>query len=162
VLGLLAREHDLTSVVAAGKGDRAVEALHDVCHGGQPALDEVVVHHLLPLGFRLLLGRIEVRAREQPLRDRVGGGLTGERPAQIAEDPLQHLHLRRQEREHDRAAAARDRSSPAHRSCCIVAQSPCACRRATSFSQRSRVPLDTTALPSLCTCSISRRAFARE
>src|SRR5262249_21789742 len=43
---------------------------------------------------------------------------------------------------------------PAHQagqSCRIVAQSPCACRRETSYSAFSRVPLETTALPSLCT-----------
>ena len=42
-----------------------------------------------------------------------------------------------------------------------VAQSPCAWRRATSCSAFSRVPLETTALPSWWTCSMSSVALAR-
>src|SRR4029079_15298146 len=47
-------------------------------------------------------------------------------------------------------------------SCPIVAQRPCAWSRATSISAFSRVPCDTTDLPSWCTSSISFVAFSRE
>ena len=43
----------------------------------------------------------------------------------------------------------------------IVAQSPCAWRRATSCSAFSRGPPEMTAFPSLCTCSMSLVAFSR-
>src|SRR6478735_12446368 len=41
------------------------------------------------------------------------------------------------------------------RSCCMVAHRPAACSLDTSTSIDSRLPADTTALPSSCTCSMS-------
>ena len=119
------------------------------------------MRELLPLGFGGLLGGVEVRARVEPLRDRVDARPVGEHPPEVGEHPLEHLHLALVQREHDETVAAGDRRPFAHR--VVLHRGPEPVRvqpRATSFSHRSRVPLATTALPSLCTCNMRRCAFA--
>ena len=89
-------------------------------------------------------------------------GRLDEQPAKLAREAAQQGPLVAREPQADLALrGALDPPSLEHQSCRIVAQSPCAWRRATSCSAFSRVPLETTALPSLCTWSMSLVAFAR-
>src|SRR5205823_13247023 len=122
------------------------------------AVQQLVAHQLqvLAVGPLVLVG-----GREQALQARVAR-LGLQQRHELGAQLLQELAL--DVREHHRDPAARSRLDQPFflpQSCLIVAQSPCACRRATSYSAFSRVPFETTALPSLCTCSISSVAFAR-
>src|SRR5215208_3600305 len=89
----------------------------------------------------------------------VGVGVLVEARADAREDGLHEPALLRREPQADLARArALDLALLEHQSCCIDAHRPCAWRRETSYSAFSRVPLETAALPSLCTWSISRVA----
>ena len=52
-----------------------VERVDERLDGRTLRTDEVVVDHALPLIFRGVLGRVEVRPREQPLPHRIGAPL---------------------------------------------------------------------------------------
>ena len=105
------------------------------------------------------------RRRRRTPGGRAGRGSARRRRARRAAAPGSAARTSRS------SAGSRTRYEPSRRrsmprrtaqSCCIVAQSPCACSRETSSSAFSRVPDETAALPSWCTCSISRVAFVRE
>src|SRR5829696_3167938 len=120
-----------------------------------------------------LLGDVEERSQDEPgvvqraqpgARLVVGQVVAVERAldearADAREDGLHEPALLRREPQADLARArALDLALLEHQSCCIDAHRPCAWRRETSYSAFSRVPLETAALPSLCTWSISRVA----
>src|SRR6266511_1706793 len=157
-LDLLRSELDLGP---AALGHGAVEGRVDELEGGGALAQQLGVHELLPLLLGALLGRVEVRGREEALVDGIvlGGG-PGEQLLQLAGDPAEQLHLVRVQRGDDPLTPALELW--AHDGCSIVAHRPWAWRRATSASAFSRVPSETAALPSWCTCSISRVAFSRE
>ncbi len=128
-------------------GEREELPLH------QPLTDEAGV---------LLVRRVVVRERrrEEPVER---GIALRESSPELAWQCGEHLALGGRE-PHAKPPVAASLDPPAQhpQSCCMVAQRPLACRRETSSSAFSRVPDETTALPSLCTCSMSFVAFAWE
>ena len=106
---------------------------------------------------------VDVRGREQPVQRRLLGV---ERLAELAGERGEDVALFRRQADAKRPVALRVDSASdtghSRQSCCIVAQRPCAWRRETSSSAFSCVPDDTTALPSLCTWSMSVVAWLRE
>src|SRR5918995_3240280 len=157
-LDLFGRELDLgAAAFRRGTVERGVDELE----GRQPGLQELGVHELLPLLLGALLGGVEIRGGEQPVVHRVVlGRRVRHGVAHLVGDGAQQLDLVGVQRDDDPFAAALE--ARAHEGCSIVAHRPWACSRATSASAFSRVPSDTAALPSWCTCSMSRVAFSRE
>ena len=118
------------------------------------------LHELLELAvglFVVLVGR-----RAKPAERRVAGVFC-EQAEKLERKGAEELALGVGEAEAIVAfARALDGARDEHQSSWrIVAQRPCAWRRATSCSAFSRAPPETTALPSLCTWSMSFVAFSR-
>jgi len=115
---------------------------------------------VVELGGRVLV--IAEGLRIQPLQRGIGGISVDEQGTQHPRDGAENLALgRRDPKIEPTSARPLDERSPhAQRSFCIVAHSPCACRRDTSNSHRSRGPVETTARPLWCTSSISLVAFS--
>ncbi len=113
------------------------------------------MHEPRELLRRLLV--VAVAGREEP---RDAGVVLPDELAQLAAEAADEVALARVEAQPVAAVGERgDRRAEPHQSCWSVAQSPWACRRAASYSARSRVPVVTAAFPSLCTCHMSFSAF---
>ena len=128
---------------------------HDV-ERGEPLLAKPRVHELRELLRRLVVVAV---ARREEARD--AGVVVADQLAELAAEAAHELPLARVEAQPVAAVGKRgDRRAQPHQSCWSVAQRPWAWRRAASYSARSRVPVDTAAFPSLCTCHISFSAFS--
>ena len=135
----------------------AVAVSESTCKRPVSPLRELVAHQL-PVGRLVLL--VLVSARKEPAQGRVARHDFQQRPQLVGQETQELALLLGQPQEVAAVARRLDAPLVPHQSCCIVAQSPCPWRRATSCSAFSRDPVETTALPSLCTCSISFVAFA--
>ena len=107
-------------------------------------------------------GYTHTEGKHQAIVQRGIGWLLGEQLLELGGQPAQEIPLLGAQA-HDEVASVGplDRCGRLPQSWRRVAQSPCACSRATSCSAFSRVPDETTALPSWWTCSMSSVAFAR-
>ena len=132
---------------------------------GQPRSHEIVVHaRSLSSLLGVFFGGIEVRAREQAVADLVG---------RRSRDDLGDLARGRTQALRASSASSVTRSDPsrspaehvAAQSVVLLHRRPETVTRAAG-RRRSRTsrdcPIDTTALPSLCTCSMRRRALSCE
>ena len=124
------------------------------------------MHERGPLLLGILLGRVEVRAREEAFARGVGARALVER-AQLRGHLAQQLHLDLVERDDDRTVARtlelHARAPLTYDGCSIVAHRPWACSRATStLALLARAVATRPPCPRGAPASIKRVAFSRE
>ena len=129
-----------------GVQDLSVDRRLDRVDARQPSAAQLLLGQALVIVLKLRI--LRVRRRVQPANTRVRGAEGEELPKFVEQLPDQRAlalvepqHVAALAREHAAARAAE------HQSCRMVAHSPCSCRRKTSSSAFSRVPLETTARP---------------
>ena len=107
----LGPERDLDQTPLVGR--RPVETADDGLERGGARAHEVVVHERVVLALRLLLGRIEIGTRVEPVADLAVGRLLDDRH-HVARRHGEQLDLLHVQRDHERAVSRPLERAPSH------------------------------------------------